>query len=382
MLTVYIGPESYTEYVPERPYWCEALIYFFGAIHFILAIFLVADYFLTEVKTKETGTIFSLKTIDHSNEAYHKKALRLISTYLIPSGLSAYYMLYIIFSLLGLPLYGYTYCFHLLHFAVGSELLSPVFTAVISAREQLGWVALLLLFVMYNFTLFSFAFLRRSFNAFDGVFCDDMLHCFLTVTSDGIRNGGGIGDVLTHAQIDPDEVSLRVPFDLLFWTTITIIGLNIVFTVIVGNFAQLREERAQLDEDLKRNCMICSKESYDFEMYAKGFKHHKNHEHNPFHYMSFLMYLLDKDPDDYTSHEESVVRSLRVGNMGFFPLGQALSLQTRGKDETERPMAASESLVNSMIARVDRQLRDKMTADDRKRTRDKELALQAQGRIV
>jgi hypothetical protein len=49
----------------------------------------------------------------------------------------------------------------------------------------------------------------------------------------------------------------RVPFDVVFWALITIVGLNIVFTVIVGNFAILREEQANLDEDLKRVCIIC-----------------------------------------------------------------------------------------------------------------------------
>lgn len=48
-----------------------------------------------------------------------------------------------------------------------------------------------------------------------------------------------------------------MPFDLTFWVLITVVGLNIVFTVIVGNFALLREERAEIEEDLKRVCMIC-----------------------------------------------------------------------------------------------------------------------------
>jgi hypothetical protein len=86
-----------------------------------------------------------------------------------PSPLSAYYIVFLALSAVGMPLYGYPYCFHLLHFAVGNEMLNRVFTAISSARGQLVWVALLLAIIMFNYTLLAFAFLRNTFNQKSGM---------------------------------------------------------------------------------------------------------------------------------------------------------------------------------------------------------------------
>lgn len=92
-----------------------------------------------------------------------------------PTTPTLYHMLYLSMSILGIPLYCFPYAFHVLHFARRSEVLGRVFSAIASARQQLGWVALLLLFIMYNYTLLSFAYLRRSFHYEDGT-CDALLH--------------------------------------------------------------------------------------------------------------------------------------------------------------------------------------------------------------
>ena len=91
------------------------------------------------------------------------------SRFLPPTTTTAYHILYLVLSVLGIPLYGYPNCFHVLHFARRNRVLGNVFLAFSNARAQLGWVTLLLLFVMYNYTLLSFAYLRRSFNTDSGV---------------------------------------------------------------------------------------------------------------------------------------------------------------------------------------------------------------------
>lgn len=98
-----------------------------------------------------------------------------------------------------------------------------------------------------------------------------MGQCFLSVVSHGLRAGGGLGEVLpprtfgenfsswlfSNSVTGWDDVGWRVLFDLSFWVIITIVGLNIVFTVIVGTFARLREERAQITEDMRQVCLVC-----------------------------------------------------------------------------------------------------------------------------
>lgn len=52
----------------------------------------------------------------------------------------------------------------------------------------------------------------------------------------------------------------------------------------------------------------CSKDSFDFEVHASGFKAHVSEDHNVFHYLMFLVYLSDKRPEDYTSLEDIVAK--------------------------------------------------------------------------
>lgn len=375
MLIEYNGSDHFTDYSPERTDATISIIYFFGAIHLVLSIILLTNHSLIGNRTKEIVPLFQ-SAKDHSGETYMQTTLRYVNKCL-PSGLTVYYILYLICSILGFPLYGYTYCFHMLHFAVGSTTLEPILTAVTSAREQLGWVALLLLFIMYNFTLFSFAFFRSMFSPEDGNYCYTMYQCFLTVTSYGLRSGGGLGDILVDQGINPDLASMRVPFDLLFWMLITVVGLNIVFTVIVGNFATLREERAELDEDVKRNCLICSKESYDFEMYGNGFKAHREREHNPFHYVSFFMHLMDTPEDEYTSHEASVVRSMKKNDHEFFPLGEAIALERRAVDSDRRQLDNAVSIVTALVQRVDKETRERYRQHEHQKMQDRERRVQS-----
>ena len=60
-----------------------------------------------------------------------------------------------------------------------------------------------------------------------------------------------------------------------------------------------------------------SKQSYDFEVYASGYKAHTRHEHNVMHYVYFFIYLRDKmamhGEEEFTSHEYSIVRCVSRG---------------------------------------------------------------------
>ena len=75
--------------------------------------------------------------------------------------------------------------------------------------------------------------------------CDIIWHCFLTVIEQGLRAGGGIGDVLVIPSFDSKNYaySRRFFFDLLFFILIVIILLNIIFGIIIDTFAELRDQK-------------------------------------------------------------------------------------------------------------------------------------------
>ena len=75
----------------------------------------------------------------------------------------------------------------------------------------------------------------------------------------GLRNGGGIGDVLRPPSMHESFFFPRVIYDMLFFFIVIIIVLNLIFGVIIDTFADLRSEKQQKEDILKNSCFICGK---------------------------------------------------------------------------------------------------------------------------
>ncbi|KAG8513814.1 Inositol 1,4,5-trisphosphate receptor type 2 [Galemys pyrenaicus] len=88
--------------------------------------------------------------------------------------------------------------------------------------------------------------------------CDTLLMCIVTVLNQGLRNGGGVGDVLRRPSKDEPLFAARVVYDLLFYFIVIIIVLNLIFGVIIDTFADLRSEKQKKEEILKTTCFICA----------------------------------------------------------------------------------------------------------------------------
>ena len=87
--------------------------------------------------------------------------------------------------------------------------------------------------------------------------CDSLLMCIITTVNHGLRNGGGIGDVLRSPSSNESLFVARVIYDLLFFFIVIIIILNLIFGVIIDTFADLRSEKQQKEEILRNTCFIC-----------------------------------------------------------------------------------------------------------------------------
>ncbi|CAH2268508.1 jg26696, partial [Pararge aegeria aegeria] len=87
--------------------------------------------------------------------------------------------------------------------------------------------------------------------------CDSLIMCIITTLNLGLRNGGGIGDILrSPASFEPLYVG-RVVYDLVFYFVVIVIVLNLIFGVIIDTFADLRSEKQQKELILKNTCFIC-----------------------------------------------------------------------------------------------------------------------------
>ena len=122
----------------------------------------------------------------------------------------------------------------------------------------------------------------------------------------------------------------RVIYDLMFFFIVIIITLNLIFGVIIDNFADLRTEKQRNDEILRNTCFICGlslsrselsnlEDEFILGLDRKSFdnKHvtfedHIRKVHNMWNYIYFMVLIHVKDPTEYTGPESYVHEMIEV----------------------------------------------------------------------
>lgn len=158
--------------------------------------------------------------------------------------------------------------------------------------------------------------------------------CIITTLNQGLRNGGGIGDVLRAPSKTESLYTVRVLYDLIFYFVIIVILLNLIFGVIIDTFADLRSEKQHKEDTLRNTCFICGLPRSAFDNKSVTFEHHIKKEHNMWNYIYFLVLLNKKDQTEFTGSECYVSRALRERKLEWFPRLRTSSLDTVDADSS------------------------------------------------
>ncbi|CAB4057999.1 ITPR1 [Lepeophtheirus salmonis] len=182
--------------------------------------------------------------------------------------------------------------------------------------------------------------------------CESLFMCIVTTMNQGLRNGGGIGDVLRSPSSSETLYPARVIYDMLFFFVVIIIVLNLIFGVIIDTFADLRSEKQQKEEIIKNSCFICGLERKAFDNKHVTFEDHFHFEHN--------IYV----------HEMVKHRCLE-----WFPRLKAISLAVEDVDGEQNEwrslhnqLEATQGLVQILSSQLT-ELRDQMTEQRKQKQR-------------
>ncbi|KAK6750287.1 hypothetical protein RB195_002332 [Necator americanus] len=170
--------------------------------------------------------------------------------------------------------------------------------------------------------------------------CETLRMCIITTLNWGLRNGGGIGDVLRSVGPEENLFYYRIIYDLSFFVVLIVIVLNLIFGVIIDTFGDLRTEKNDKEDVLKNSCFICGLERGKFDNRSVTFEDHQAEEHNLWHYLYFIVWLQIKDETEFTGPESYVAQCIKDRNLDWFPRMQAISLQD-GDSETDQPEIAA-----------------------------------------
>jgi len=242
-----------------------------------------------------------------------------------------YQLGYLIFSLLGNWNY-FFFAAHLIDVAVGVAALRVILQAITHNGKELVLTVMLLTIIVYVYTVIAFNFFRQFyvFSGEDGEEpdqkCHDMLTCFIFNLYQGVRAGGGLGDVIEPPDGDDSE-AYRILFDISFFFFIIVILLAIIQGFIIDAFGALRDQMQGVEDELANNCFICGIGKDYLDSVPHGFDIHVQKEHNLANYLFFLMYLINKDETEYTGQETYVWDMYKRRCWDFFPAGDCFRKQ-------------------------------------------------------
>uniref|UniRef100_A0A8C2TUK1 Inositol 1,4,5-trisphosphate receptor n=1 Tax=Coturnix japonica TaxID=93934 RepID=A0A8C2TUK1_COTJA len=296
-----------------------------------------------------------------------------------------YHVAYVLVCMLGLCVHEFFYSFLLFDLVYREETLLNVIKSVTRNGRSIILTAVLALILVYLFSIIGFLFLKDDFImevdrlkirtpvagiAFyieicalllfigeeeeDGIerTCDTLLMCIVTVLNQGLRNGGGVGDVLRKPSKDEPLFAARVVYDLLFYFIVIIIVLNLIFGVIIDTFADLRSEKQKKEEILKTTCFICGLERDKFDNKTVSFEEHIKAEHNMWHYLYFIVLVKVKDSTEYTGPESYVAQMIVEKNLDWFPRMRAMSLVSNEGDSEQNEIRNLQERLESTMSLV------------------------------
>uniref|UniRef100_A0A1B6EDM6 Inositol 1,4,5-trisphosphate receptor n=1 Tax=Clastoptera arizonana TaxID=38151 RepID=A0A1B6EDM6_9HEMI len=345
-----------------------------------------------------------------------------------------YHLSYVMFCVLGLCMHPFFYCVLLLDVVYREETLLNVIRSVTRNGRSIILTAVLALILVYMFSIIGFMFFKDDFLvdvdeevvpqfgnpannnhtkdsevcldgkncdfhdmggaskysqemnskssdlvSVDGDLkeraCDSLVMCIVTTLNQGLRNGGGIGDILRAPSSHEPLFVARVVYDLLFFFIVIIIVLNLIFGVIIDTFADLRSEKQEKELILKNTCFICGLNRSAFDNKTVSFEEHIKCEHNMWHYLYFIVLVKVKDPTEFTGPESYVYAMVKDRNLDWFPRLRAMSLaadEAEGDQIELRSLQAQLESTQALVTTLSQQLselKDQMTEQRKQKQR-------------
>eukprot|EP01063_Lacrimia_lanifica_P041232 TRINITY_DN9571_c0_g2_i1.p1 TRINITY_DN9571_c0_g2~~TRINITY_DN9571_c0_g2_i1.p1 ORF type:complete len:2499 (+),score=932.45 TRINITY_DN9571_c0_g2_i1:909-7499(+) len=244
---------------------------------------------------------------------------------------------------------------HLLSVIPQSSHLRNVVSAVSLNGQTLLMTFAFGVLVIYLFSIVGYIAFYQDFIGDAGLEkpnCVTLLQCFTFTLMNGMRSGGGVGDILSVTPLlEGAHHTERLIFDYFFFVGVTVILLGIVSGIITDSFTELRKRKDDFEEEMRNYCFICGIETSKFERYLKGgMARHTRKEHNMWNYLYFHHHLLTKKEDEFTGQESFVSERIRDRDFSFYPINRSMSMLELGVLEDEDGDDLNEEIRGEMSA--------------------------------
>ena len=269
-----------------------------GIIELFLQFLIFFDYIVRKISVEYAIIKFKYKVKELNNYTF-SKIIKIIYRSFI-NFRSLYYILSIIFIILGIKIHPFFNCITLLEFVNRIQLMQTVLKAMYKPLKNILITLLMFIILEYLFSLFAVSFFTTHFpNKTD---TKNFLKTFMRMIDQTFKQDGGIGTYLDKSLDEnfirystPSYFNLRFLFDLLFFLLILLLIFQMFLSTIIDYFNETRENTEDFKEGLETQCSVCGMEREKIEKInsneKNAFDKHIDYYHNAFNYIYYLMYL-------------------------------------------------------------------------------------------
>ena len=197
----------------------------------------------------------------------------------------------------------------------------------------------LMIIVMYFYSNLGFFFFNDDFNTviddIEDNYCSSLVFCFMSVLNQGLRNRGGVGDLMTRISFlrNTKHYIGRIFYDVTFFLLIVIIMIDLVFGVIIDGFMELSTAEEMHREDRENHCFICNVERKTMEKNRKNFDEHREGKHNLWNYVNYMVFLTFANLHDLNAINSYAKDKMSKGDIRWLP---TFKDEEKKNDELER----------------------------------------------
>jgi hypothetical protein len=142
----------------------------------------------------------------------------------------------------------------------------------------------------------------------------------------GVRAGGGIGDEFDKISFlagSSDYYLKTFFYNMIFQIIIVLVLGNIFLGVIVDTFAELRDKKAEFENDCNNVCYICQLTREKAASKLIDFDEHIKKDHLVCNYVDFIIYLFINNYNDFNQYELSAYEKIKENDLSWIPVDES-----------------------------------------------------------
>ena len=196
--------------------------------------------------------------------------------------------------------------------------------------------------------------------------CESVFDCYVTIVDQWYKNNGLGGFLSTNVP----AISLnnkfninwgRFIFDLIFFVVVPTLLINLIFGIIIDNFAERRAKSDKMRENQLSKCFVCGKLDNEID----DFSQHTKYLHNCWDYVYYIGYLKSTAYEDLVDYADVYVKRMidnnkvewfpcyfRENNKDFSIISPIQGISKR-LDTMESKMDTMESKIDTMESKMD-----------------------------